>query len=110
MAINIIPPRVAIVDPNTGLMTREFYLFLQNLFQIPDNGDTDVESAALAPFGSADVALSAFSSIENEAGLAPTAVPVFQIVDDVLPSIGSLPDQLAALGVQINGIEQRPLP
>lgn len=33
MNINIVPPRVAFVDPRTGIIAREWYLFLLNMFR-----------------------------------------------------------------------------
>jgi hypothetical protein len=38
---NITPPRVQLVDPNTGLVSREWYRFFQSLFQLTGSGQND---------------------------------------------------------------------
>ena len=38
---NITPPRVQLVDPNTGLVSREWFRFFQSLFQLTGNGQND---------------------------------------------------------------------
>jgi len=38
---NITPPRVPMVDPNTGLVSREWYRFFESLFRLTGNGQND---------------------------------------------------------------------
>jgi len=38
---NITPPRVQLVDPNTGLVSREWFRFFQSLFQLTGSGQND---------------------------------------------------------------------
>lgn len=38
----IIPPRVPIMDPKTGIISREWYLFFLNLFALAGSGSNDV--------------------------------------------------------------------
>jgi hypothetical protein len=38
---NITPPRVQLADPNTGLVSREWFRFFQSLFQLTGNGQND---------------------------------------------------------------------
>jgi len=35
---NITPPRVALIDPRTGLISREWYRFFLNMFQLVGEG------------------------------------------------------------------------
>lgn len=53
-ALKFVPPRVAFVDPRTGYITREWYLFLQGLFNRVggSTGDSTTE-LALAAFDDA---------------------------------------------------------
>lgn len=48
---NIPSSRVEIIDPRTGLVSREWYRFFLNLFQLTGNGSTDVtlEDLQLVP-------------------------------------------------------------
>lgn len=45
-ATNIIPPRVPLVDPRTGVISREWYLFLYNIFNRVGGGNPDDFSSA----------------------------------------------------------------
>jgi hypothetical protein len=45
MDLQVIPPRVAITDPRTGLISREWYLFLLRVFE--RGGDTTLAVEAL---------------------------------------------------------------
>lgn len=51
-ALKFIPPRVALVDPRTGLIAREWYLFLQGIFirtgAEPGDNSTDINSDLVA--------------------------------------------------------------
>jgi hypothetical protein len=38
---NITPPRVQLTDPNTGLVSREWFRFFQSLFQLTGSGQND---------------------------------------------------------------------
>jgi hypothetical protein len=45
---NIPAPRVAFIDPRTGLMAREWYRFFVNLFTLTGSGQTDISITDLA--------------------------------------------------------------
>jgi hypothetical protein len=45
---NITPPRVPLVNPETGLITREWYLFFLNLFTLTGSGSNDLSINDLA--------------------------------------------------------------
>lgn len=50
---NIPAPRVAFIDPRTGLMAREWYRFLVNIFMLTGGGQSDISISdlAVAPVG-----------------------------------------------------------
>lgn len=52
---NITPPRVQLVDPNTGLVSREWFRFFQSLFQLTGSGQNDftLQDLQLGPDGDA---------------------------------------------------------
>jgi hypothetical protein len=52
---NITPPRVQLVDPNTGLVSREWFRFFQSLFQLTGSGQNDftLQDLQIGPDGDA---------------------------------------------------------
>lgn len=98
---NIPPPRVELIDPRTGLMTREWYRFFLNLFTITGSGEnaTSITDILVAPIPGQDAetqpqlnALAAvpttqqnFEFIKQLEGLAanPTALDVTALYKDV---------------------------
>ena len=98
---NIPPPRVELIDPRTGLMSREWYRFFLNLFTITGSGEnaTSITDILVAPIPGQDAetqpqlnALAAvpttqqnFEFIKQLEGLAanPTALDVTALYKDV---------------------------
>lgn len=52
---NITPPRVQLTDPNTGLVSREWFRFFQSLFQLTGSGQNDftLQDLQIGPDGDA---------------------------------------------------------
>jgi len=52
---NITPPRVPMVDPNTGLVSREWFRFFESLFRLTGSGQNDftLQDLQLGPDGDA---------------------------------------------------------
>jgi hypothetical protein len=52
---NITPPRVQLADPNTGLVSREWFRFFQSLFQLTGSGQNDftLQDLQIGPDGDA---------------------------------------------------------
>lgn len=119
MSVRYVPPRVPISDPRTGMITREWYLFLVGL-----QGDTGLDEAAAlvepADFGT-PYALALISELRSSVetlplgeparmtqtdDLSPPTPPIFVALDDVLPVIGSLRDEVAMLRRRIDEIAQ----
>lgn len=52
---NITPPRVQLADPNTGLVSREWFRFFESLFRLTGNGQNDftLQDVQIGPDGDA---------------------------------------------------------
>ena len=72
---NIPAARVEVIDQRTGLMSREWYRFFLNLFQLTGNGSTDVtlEDLQLAPVPTD--AASQVDALRTEIGVGPSTIP-----------------------------------
>ena len=72
---NIPAARVEVIDQRTGLMSREWYRFFLNLFQLTGNGSTDVtlEDLQLAPVPTD--AASQVDALRTEIGVGPPTIP-----------------------------------
>jgi len=62
MTTNITPPRVAFLDPRTGAVSREWYLFFLSLFDLTGGGQStativDLQRAPVSPLESVEAAL-----------------------------------------------------
>jgi hypothetical protein len=67
-------PRVALIDPTTGLVSREWYRFFLNLFELTGSGSNAVSLDELQ-IGPPTVTIDEFTAIinrANNADLAPT--------------------------------------
>jgi len=81
---NIPPPRVPFIDERTGLISREWYRFLLNLFQITGSGtsDTSVVDLQIAPIAGdqTDNIIALLSQLSVTPSASPTVLP-----DDLSP-------------------------
>lgn len=90
---NITPPRVPLIDQRTGLISREWYRFFLNLFQLTGSGDNQISLTDLQ--------------------LGPPSVPVESVQIDPnaptnAPTDSPLVSQIAEIDKQINGLEMLP--
>lgn len=90
---NITPPRVPLIDQRTGLISREWYRFFLNLFQLTGSGDNQISLTDLQ--------------------LGPPSVPVESIQIDPnaptnAPSDSALVSQIAEIDKQLNALESQP--
>lgn len=71
---NIIPPRVPLTDPRTGMITREWYRFFLNLFTLTGGGQSDltVEDLAVAPGPMTGEMFAQINEIYNQALTFPS--------------------------------------
>ena len=75
----IIPPRVPFVDPQTGLIAREWYRFLANIFDRVGGGEsattiTEVSTSVTTLEAATDVALAFLPSSYTVATAADPAI------------------------------------
>lgn len=75
---NIPSARVEIIDERTGLVSREWYRFFLNLFQLVGNGSNDItlEDLQLAPVPTD--ASSQIQELRTEFGVQPPTIPYQQ--------------------------------
>lgn len=115
VATNITPPRVAFLDPRTGAVSREWYMFFLSLFKLTGGGQTtitleDLQRLPSAPDYSGELAgiseylagLPPAAPIDACASAAPPAVPQ-PIHDDVAPRHEPIlpPDLVAGANISI---------
>jgi hypothetical protein len=74
---NITPPRVAIVDPRTGLITREWYRFLDNLFKLTGEGKntTSLEDLQVGPDAGTDMGIAVLETQIQDLAVSPVNTP-----------------------------------
>ena len=72
---NIPPPRVPIIDDRTGLMSREWYRFLLNLFTLTGGGSNAVslQEVQLGPPGTDEAAI--LAAFQTYADVTPPVTP-----------------------------------
>lgn len=92
---NITPPRVAFLDPKTGLISREWYRFFLNLFVVTGGGTntTTIPDLLVSPIAS-DTGF-------NESIITPKIQAL-----EINPSVDSIMSFLAQLSVEIEGLKQ----
>lgn len=96
------PMRVPLVDPDTGIITREWYFLFQAMFQRSNNSQDLQQLPISSP--EADEALVAIAALQN---IAPPA-PVLSNTDEptLLEQIAQLRELVADLTTQIQGLRQ----
>lgn len=106
--IKFIPPRVALLDPRTGLISREWYLFFQGVFDriggATGSSTTDLATALFEDAGSSETNAMLFSA-EQAAGQVPpnAAIPV---VEQLQAELSELRDTVAELRKEIEALKQ----
>jgi|688.fasta_scaffold681873_1 hypothetical protein len=88
---NITSPRVPFIDNRTGLISREWYRFLLNLFTLTGSGQSaaTLEDLQLSPVGSdysADIA-----KVQNDVGVGPLPVDYLPSISKILDEFGTTP-------------------
>ena len=94
---NITPPRVPLLDPNTGLISREWYRFFLNLFVLTGSGQSTTTLA--------DVQVGPPVPTQEDFGEIVIGIDSLRIQ----PSEGSALDQIAELRKQIQALEVQPV-
>lgn len=100
----ILPPRVALTDPRTGLISREWFLFFQSLYSVV--GTTETSNTDLTDLVNSIIAAarpqntSALTSALND--LTNVVLAAGRPVNDLTARIEQLEAQVVALQRQTN--------
>ena len=92
---NVTPPRVPLTDARTGLVSREWYRFFLNLFQLVGQGQNQISLLDVQ-----------YGPPVGTAGVSDTGIP--GIAPDPLPA--ELLSDYAEIQKQVNGLEAVPEP
>jgi hypothetical protein len=107
-ATNITPPRVDFLDPRTGKVSREWYMFFLSLFKLTGGGGNNITLEDLQ-LGPADSAAEALALISSNGDPSPAALPYdfSALVNDA----GSAPAQadFMPLAARIAALEIEPV-
>lgn len=95
MMTQITPPRVAFLDPRTGAVSREWYLFFLSLYNLTGAGTSvvsleDIQRSPVSPLESVEAALGVLAQY---AETLPPGVPVESVEAALPPVIEALPYQ-----------------
>lgn len=107
-ALRFVPPRVALVDPRTGMVSREWYLFFQGVFTRIGgaNGEssTDIVASLFEDAGSSETNAMLFE-LDQTANQFPTLqlLPIEQVLQ---AEISELRDTVAELKKDLDAIRQ----
>jgi hypothetical protein len=80
---NIPPPRVPVIDERTGLMSREWYRFLLNLFRLTGSGSSDVTLTDLQLAPQSQVDFGDLNDSYSQAQLAANCLSNQQAISDL---------------------------
>lgn len=110
-----VPPRVGFVDKN-GMITREWYLFLEGLYNIATGGSGGLPDDDVWPYAQAGDGLSINGNIDQTPAIqaliasdlnnAPIPIAVNAIQDDLGPSFGQLVAEVAALKAAVDDLRK----
>jgi hypothetical protein len=106
--LRFVPPRVAFVDPRTGMITREWYLFLQGIFNRVGgaNGEStaDIIASLFEDAGSSETNAMVFE-VERALSQIPSPQPL-TTTDILLAEISELRATVAELKKDLDALRQ----
>jgi hypothetical protein len=109
----ITPPRVALIDPRTGLIERSWYMFFLSLFDVANSDDADNSPNTASLLASYDAAI---RTLAQEVQTQPQSELVDQVAElqkqvqglELTPQ--QLINQIAELQKQVQGLQMAPPP
>jgi hypothetical protein len=105
VSIQFVPPRVALTDPATGLITREWYLFFQSFFGTQGSTATTMDS--LGPVNVADMqALGSVGALSDEMRQVPAQQIVAASIEDVAPVSYGVIERMSAIEAAVEDIKK----
>ena len=106
--LRFVPPRVAFVDPRSGLITREWYLFLQGVFNriggATGASADDISGSLFEDAGSSETNALLFV-LDQAANQLPPSPPL-PLVDTLQAELSELRDTVAELKKDLDAIRQ----
>lgn len=98
-----VPPRVALTDPRTGMITREWFLFLSGIFQAVSGTGASLADDDVAPY-----AIAGEGGTSGNGGIDQS--PAFRTALandlDAAPGIGGLTDRIALLERSVDDLRK----
>lgn len=111
------PPRMQLLDPRTGFITREWYLWFLNLYNITGGGSSpySIEDLLIGPPAESTDIQMAFETLSNAVGSVPADMApeldaaIIALRDQLLtaPS-GATPNDVAVLASSLDGLALLP--
>ena len=114
--VPITPPRVAFIDPRSGNVSREWYLFFLSLFQLTSGSDISLGDVQKGPPA---LTIDEINSIVDKAsanidpsqdGLLAQIAELQKQINDLSEQPASLIGQIAELQKQVEGLQVTPPP
>jgi hypothetical protein len=119
--LKFLPPRVPLVDPRTGLISREWYLFFQGLFVRAGgsvgSSTTDLSASMFEDAGTEEVKAALYKHADDMGQLPPSlSLPaqddlqptqqLLVVFESILSELQAQRDQMAELSKVIQGLQQ----
>lgn len=114
--VPITPPRVAFIDPRSGNVSREWYLFFLSLFQLTGGSNVSLDDVQKGPPA---LTIDEINSIVDKAsanmdpsqdGLLAQIAELQKQINDLSEQPASVIDQIAELQKQVEGLQVTPPP
>lgn len=114
--VPITPPRVAFIDPRSGTVSREWYMFFLSLFQLTGGSSVSLNDLQKAPptltIDEINVIVDkASANIDpSQDGLLAQIAELQKQINDLSEQPASVIDQIAELQKQVEGLQMTPPP
>lgn len=107
-ALKFVPPRVPLTDPRTGIISREWYLFFQGVFDRIGGANAptpeDLSASFFEDAGSGETNALLFTVEQALSQTPPAASDV--ALDTLLGEVSELREQVAELRKELDAIRQ----
>lgn len=119
--LRFVPPRVSLVDPKTGMVSREWYLFFQGVFNrvggASGESTTDIVASLFEDAGSSETNAMVFgleqvvgqysvpTLVDAPQDISPAAQQLTQI-DNITAELSTLQDRMTELVKELDSIKQ----
>lgn len=107
-ALKFVPPRVPLIDSRTGLISREWFLFFQGVFEriggATGPSTTDISSSLFEDAGSGETNSLLFA-LDRSLNQVPVP-PAIIAVDQLLAEISEMRDTISELRKEIDALKQ----